>query len=133
MVLIPGNHDTLIDPMVAVSSAFESEKSTMKLISSYNPWTVTPKMYHKAIDMMLPQKLGGDLPNNCIYLDGVRRQNAVVSTGVKGKVLRFFGSPICRSRDPSNKSKRNSMGFCWFSRLERKRDIVGYISGVGLS
>ena len=126
VVLIPGNHDTLVDPMVCVSSAYESEKAT-------NQWTVTPQMYQQASDMMLPQRLGGELPDNCIYLDGVRRRYAVVSTGVKGKVLRFFGSPICRGRDLTNKSKRNSKGFCWLNRLERRHDIVGYTCRVGLS
>ena len=127
VVLIPGNHDTLLDPMVSVSPAFQADKAITKIMNNVNQWTVTPKMHQRAIDMMLPQKLGGSLPNNCIYLDGVRRQYAVVPTGVDGKVLRFFGSPICRSRDPANKAKRNSMGFCWLNRLEKKRDIVGYI------
>ena len=79
---------------------------------------------------MQPCRLGGELPNNCVFVGETSRE-VVLATGVEGKVLRMFASPICKRRQEDHRSG----AFCWGSESAQgisRRVGKDFMVGVGV-
>lgn len=112
VVIIPGNHDVILDKSKFKDPGITHPKKGPgpKNCTGWEGRGPSRDEHARAMASMQACRLGGDLPNNCVFV-GESSRDMVLPTGVAGKVLRLFASPICKRRAEDHQSG----AFCWGS------------------